>query len=316
MAGNAPQPQEIKPGNFSVVTGAFGYSGRFIARELRARGIAVKTLVSHRHLVPAATDSIAVEPLDFLSAEALAERIRGADVFYNTYWVRFNRGRTSFDTAVKNTGILIEALRLSGVRRLVHLSVTNPESGSNLPYFAGKAAIESMIRDSGLSYAIVRPALIFGPGDILVNNLAWLLRRFPIFAIPGSGTYRMQPIYAADLARQCVDLAGCTENLIVDSLGDEVLTFKEAICLIRDAVGSRARLVHVQPSLAVSLCGLLSLLVGDVLLTEDELKGLMQDLLVSTGPTCGTTRFSTWIVENASALGTEYHSELARHFPR
>ncbi|MCC7531724.1 MAG: NAD(P)H-binding protein [Candidatus Melainabacteria bacterium] len=315
MPGSAPAPERQDRGDLAVVTGAFGYSGRYITRELLARGKKVKTLVSHKHLLPPEAGEIVIDLLDFDDARSLAEKLDGAQVFYNTYWVRFNRGPTSFEKAVRNTGILLEALRMAGVTRLVHLSVTNPESGSMLPYFAGKATIERMIKESGLSYAIVRPALIFGPEDILVNNIAWLLRRFPLFAIPGRGDYKVQPVFAADMARQCVDLADIPQNLIVDCLGEDVFTFEEILRLIAKSVGSHAGFIHVPPFLSIALCRLLNCFLDDVLLTKDELSGLMNNLLVSTGTPCGTTRFSNWITENAANIGKEYHSELARHFP-
>ena len=87
----------------------------------------------------------------------------------------------------------------------MHISITNPSLDSPLPYFRGKAILEKEIRASGISHAIVRPTVLFGKEDILINNITYLLRRLPVFAIPGSGDYRLQPIYVEDLAEIAVE---------------------------------------------------------------------------------------------------------------
>lgn len=295
----------------NVVTGAFSYTGRFIAGRLRALGEDVVTL--SRSPAPPGS-SIPARPLQFADEEALTESLRGADVLYNTYWIRFGRDGTGYERAVENSRKLFAAARRAGVERVVHLSVTNADAASPFPYFRGKAAVERALRESGLSYAIVRPTWIFGPDDILVNNLAWLLRRFPLFVLPGTGAYRVQPISIAETAALAVDAARSEEDLVFDAAGPETLAFAEVVDLVARATCSRTALASAPPRVALGLTKALSLLTRDVVLTREELGGLMAELLVSTEPPRGRIRFSSWIDGNGSTLGRSYVSELARNF--
>ncbi len=296
-----------------VVTGAFSYTGKYIARRLLAFGKTVRTLTGHPHNANGFAGPIEVRPLDFTRPAELAASLCGAAALYNTYWVRFDRGRATQAQAVENTRILLRAAEEAGVRRVVHISVTKPSADSPLPYFRGKAQVEEAVAASGLSYAILRPTLVFGKEDILVNNIAWLLRRFPIFAIPGEGDYRVQPVYVDDVAGQAVRAGRMHDNLVTDLVGPEVYTFRQFVELIAEAVGSRARLACVSPRLAHLLTKPVGWCVRDVLLTREEIQGLMSNLLVSSTPPNCLTRCSEWLRRNANLLGRRYASELSRH---
>src|SRR5205823_5991881 len=204
----------------------------------------------------------------------------GADTLYNTYWVRSNHGAASFEEAVRNTGVLIDAAREAGVRRVVHVSIANPQA-SDLPYYRGKAQLEEQVRQSGLSYAIIRPTLLFGHGDVLVNNIAWFLRHLPVFGIPGDGQYRLQPVFVEDYADQIVTAGLSTENQTIDVAGPEIFTFESLVRMLRDALGRRTLLVHVPPTLALAGTRWVSAAVRDRVLTGAELPGRMAELLVS-----------------------------------
>lgn len=301
-----------------VVTGAFGFTGRHVTQRLLDAGKTVRTLTGRPQLWGSASDPFggAVEaiPLDFERPDALVDGLQGADTLYNTYWVRFASGEVTFERAVQNSRVLVRAAAAAGVRRLVHVSITNPSTDSHLPYFRGKAMVEDAIRESGLSYAIVRPALVFGEGDILLNNIAWALRRFPFFPVAGDGHYRAQPVYVEDLANLAVAVAEEPDNVTIDAVGPETYTFDELVLLLEKHVGSRAKLAHVPPSLALSLSRIVGYFVRDVVLTRDELAGLTANLLVSTEPPRATTRFSEWLEANGPKLGAAYASELDRHY--
>ena len=213
-----------------------------------------------------------------------------------------------------NSKVLFSAAAEAGVRRLVHVSITNPSLDSKLPYFRGKAVLEAALKETGLSHAILRPAVIFGKEDILINNIAWLLRRFPIFAIPGNGAYRLQPIYVEDMADLAVAAGRAADNQLVDAIGPETFTFDELVRAIAANVGSRTWITHAPPGLALFVSRFISRFVNDVLLTRDEVDGLLADLLVTDSPPAGTTRLSDWMRENAATLGSRYASELKRHF--
>jgi nucleoside-diphosphate-sugar epimerase len=297
-----------------VVTGAFGYTGRFITRRLLGMGVRVKTLTRAPARPNPFGDRVAVAPYNFENPDALARSLAGAAVLYNTYWVRFAHGRTTFETAAANTRTLLRACKEAGVPRLVHLSVTNAAEDSPFPYYRGKGLVEEAIKRSSLSYAILRPPLVFGPGDILVNNIAWFLRRFPIFTVMGDGQYRLQCLSAEDLAETAIAFAFRQDRGVVDVVGPEIFSFEEFVRVIADKVGSRARIVHLSPRVVRGLLGLVGGVIHDVVLTPDEIGALMSGLLVTQSPPRGRTRFTDWLEEVAGSLGRTYASELARHY--
>ena len=300
--------------NRAVVTGAFSYTGGFIARRLLRSGVRVTTLTRHPDIQNAFDGEIKAAPLDFSDRAALSRSMKGAKVLYNTYWVRFERGETTFDGAVENSKLLFQAAIDAGVTRIVHISVSNPSPNSPLPYFSGKWRVEEALQDSGIPHAIIRPTLVFGPGDLLLNNIAWAIRRFPFFPVYGDGDYPVQPINAEDLAAQLVDAGSSTENLIADAAGPETLSFGDLLRRIASAMGVRRRFIRVPPTLGLALTSVIGLLMRDVVLTRDEIDGLMSGLLTSDAPPIGTTRMNDWLTNNADNLGRNYQSELQRNF--
>ncbi len=301
-------------GELSIVTGAFGYTGKYLTRRLLAMGKRVKTLTGHPDRPNPFGDRVSVAPFNFDDPAALVESLRGATTLYNTYWVRFNRGVATFDLAVENTRKLFRAAREAGVRRVVHVSIANPSEDSPLPYYRGKALLEKSLTESGLAYGIVRPTVIFGDEDILINNITWLLRRFPVFAVLGAGDYRIQPIFVEDMAALMADVGGRDENVVVDAVGPEVYTFDTLVRMVKKTVRSRAWIVHVPPRLGLFLSQLIGAIVGDVVLTREEVDGLMGNLLVSSGPPTGRTRLSEWLVQHAHTVGARYASEVKQHY--
>lgn len=303
---------EAQP-TLDVVTGAFSYSGAAITRELHAAGRQVRTLTGHPDRAPAGTD-IDVRRLNFDDPGELARSMRGAHTLYNTYWVRFAHGRTDHDTAVTHSRTLFHAAATAGIQRIVHVSITHPSLDSPYPYFQGKARVEQLLADTGVPHAIVRPAILFGGNDVLVNNIAWLLRHLPIFAIGGRGTYRIRGIHVEDLARLCVSLGARTDTVTVDAVGPQSPTFRELVDAARTAVGSRALVVPVPGPLLTALARALSLALRDTLLTPDEYHAMADGLADSDAPATGTIVFTDWINEHRHELGRRYANELDRHF--
>jgi NADH dehydrogenase len=257
---------------------------------------------------------VEVAPLAFADPARLVRDLHGAATLYNTYWIRFPYGNQTYDTAVENTKILLRAAEAAGVRKLVHISITNASVASPLSYFRGKGALEDWIRGGRVPSAIVRPSVVFGPEDVLINNIAWCLCRFPVFAVPGRGDYRIQPIFVEDLAEIAVTAGQGEGNTIVDAVGPEVYSFEELTRLIAARIGSRARVVHLPPRLALWLSRVIGYGVKDQVLTWDEVAGLMANTLVSASPPTGKTRLSDWLAANAQQVGARYASELARHY--
>ena len=311
MANESSNKSEL-----NVVTGAFGYTGKYIARRLLADGIRVKTLTGHPERPNPFGAQVVAAPFNFDDLPTLIDQLSGASTLYNTYWVRFSRGEVTFDRAVENTRTLIQAAKDAGVGRIVHVSITNPSLNSSLPYFRGKSQVEEAIIDSGISYAIIRPTVIFGIEDILINNIAWMLRRFPLFVVPGGGGYRFQPIFVEDLAGLAVDAGGQEDNLILDAAGPETYTFDEFVRLVGQTMGTRTKILHLPSALALGISKIVGYFLGDVVLTRDEITGLMSDLLISDAPPAGNTSLKSWLTINVATLGGSYTSELDRHYRR
>jgi len=298
----------------NAVTGAYGYTGKYIARRLLAEGEQVITLTGHPGTPNEFGAKIRAYPFRFDSAEAMAKSLTGVRVLYNTYWIRFDRDDATHERAVANTRVLIRAAEIAGVERIVHISITNPSLESPLPYFRGKALLEAQIAQAKLSYAIIRPTLVFGEEDILINNIAYLLRKMPLFFIAGSGRYRLQPVFADDLARIAVEGGHSAANQVIDAVGPETFTLDELVRLIARAVNSSARILHVSPRLMLMAAYVLGKIFRDVLLTPDELEGLMSNLLVSQSAPTGASKLSAWLENNAATIGSRYASEIGRHY--
>jgi uncharacterized protein YbjT (DUF2867 family) len=296
-----------------VVTGAFSFTGRYIAEELLARGRHVRTLTRQPpHPLHALATKVEAAPLVF--DDSLVQSLRGVDTLYNTYWVRFERGPVTFAGAVANTARLVDAARRAGVRRVVHVSVANPDHSSPFPYFRGKAQTEDLVRESRLSYAIVRPTLVFGPDDVLVNNIAWGLRHVPLFLVPGNGRYEVQLVSVRDTASICVAAGTAEGDLELDAAGPSRWTFDDFVRLIARAVGSRALIRGAPPAIALAASRVAGFAMRDTLLTQDELRALLAGLIVSDEEPLGRDRFDLWLAENASRVGRRYTSEVARNF--
>ena len=297
-----------------AVTGAFSYSGKYIAKRLLERGEEVFTLTNHPNRPDPFNGKVKALPLNFANEAELIQSLRGADVLVNTYWIRFDKGSNTQPKAVENTKILVDAAAKAGVKRIVHISITNPSPASHLPYFWGKAANEKAVVDSGMSYAILRPTVLFGKEDILINNIAWLLRRLPVFGLPGNGSYKLSPVYVDDLAQMAVDSVYRTDSYTWDAVGPDEMTFKQTVELIAKTIGISRPLMPLPPRMALLAAQILSLFVKDVMLTPEEVDGLMANLLISKEPARCKTSLRAWLEEHKTTVGKQYASELARHF--
>ncbi|HWR82317.1 MAG TPA: NAD(P)H-binding protein [Candidatus Deferrimicrobium sp.] len=299
-----------------AVTGAFGYTGKYIAKKLLAKGHSVVTLTNSASRANDFAGKVRAFPFNFDKPDEMVSSLKGVDVLYNTYWVRFNHRLFRHADAIQNTLVLFEAARKAGVRRIVHISITNPSTASPLEYFSGKARLEEALAESGTSYAILRPTVVFGQEDILINNIAWAIRSLPVFGVFGDGNYRLQPIFVEDLADLAVRWGEKTENLTINANGPETLTYRQLVETIAKSLGIRRKIVPVPPSVGYWVGRLLSLVKRDVTITRQEIQGLMSELLYVNTPPTGLTRLTDWIESNSATLGLRYNSELARRLDR
>lgn len=299
-----------------AVTGAFGYSGKYITQRLLASGHEVLTLTNSVNRENPFGEKVHVAPFNFDRPELLAQSLQGVEVVINTYWVRFDHKLFTHAQAVASTRLLFEAARKAGVRRVVHVSITNPDLQSDLPYFKGKAELEQSLIASGLSYCILRPTVLFGKEDVLINNIAWALRHLPVYGVYGRGDYRLQPIYVDDLAAVAVEKAAEARNEIVDAIGPETFTYRELVQMIAEKIGVRRIIIGVPPSLGYWSCRLIGWLVRDVVATREEIRGLMENRLLVNSPPLGKTKLSEWVERHKATLGRHYTSEMRRRLDR
>jgi len=300
--------------DLNIVTGALSYTGKYITQKLLSMGKRTRTLTGHPNRQNPFGNQVSVAPFNFDNPAELVKSLQGASTLYNTYWVRFSYGQITYDKAVSHTKTLINAAKEAGIRRIVHISITNATEESPFPYFEGKGILEKFIIHSNLSYAIIRPTVIFGHEDILINNIAWFLRRFPVFAVMGKGDYQLQPVFVEDVAEVAVNAAQYNENIIIDAVGPEIYTYNELIRLIADKIHSRAKIIHLKPKLALFLSKLIGRMVNDVVLTRDEIDGLLSNLLISQSPPTGRTSLSDYLDKHVDIVGKRYVSELERHY--
>ena len=299
-------------GDVHAVTGAFGYSGKYIAQRLLDSGASVITLTNSTRKPNPFGDRIRVLPLAFDDSATLQESLRGVSTLYNTYWVRFNHKNFTHSAAVENTLKLFEAARRAGVRRIVHFSITNPDENSPLEYFAGKGRLERALIETGIPHAILRPTVIFGKEDILINNIAWLLRHLPVYGVFGDGMYRLQPVYVNDLAELAVAQGALSASGIINAIGPETFTYRSLVQALGEIIGKPRPIIDIPPALGYAVGWIAGKILGDVIITKPEIEGLMRNLLYVNAPPAGRTRLTDWAREHADSLGRNYANELAR----
>jgi uncharacterized protein YbjT (DUF2867 family) len=302
--------------NTHAVTGAFGYSGKYIAQRLLDAGKPTITLTNSTHRPNPFGEALRAVPFNFDAPDKLRESLQNVSVLYNTYWVRFNHPGFTHAEAVANTETLFQAAKEAGVERIVHISITNPSEDSPLEYFSGKARLEAALKATGVSYAILRPTVLFGKEDILINNIAWMLRYLPILGCFGRGDYKLQPIYVDDLAALCVAQGEKRDNVTIDAIGPETFTYHELVRSIGEIIGKWRPILPMPPEVGYWGTRLLGALVGDVIITRDEIKGLMGNKLYVDAPSPCETKLTDWARRHAETLGKSYTSELARRHDR
>ena len=303
-------------GLLHTVTGATGYTGRYITHLLLEQGHRVQSITGHPDRHNPFGDQVPLHPFNFDQPDLLAKTLAGTDTLFNTYWIRVNYGGRTHEQCVEHTKVMFEAALAAGVRRIVHISITNADANSDLPYFRGKGQLEDNLRNLGISYAILRPTVLYSVEDILLNNIAWTVRKFPIVPLPGSGKYGIQPVFVEDLAKLAVDAAASDDNVEMDAVGPEVFTYAEMVKLVRNKTEARCWVVPAPKPLTHLAGRVLGWMLKDIVLTNDEIKGLSRGLLVSHSddPAPAPTKLTEWLDHNAPQLGTKYANEVSRHY--
>jgi len=301
---------------FHVITGALGYTGKVVAEQLIEQAIPLRTLTNSPNRPNPFGDAIDIKPLSFDNPDALAHSLDGAAVLYNTYWVRFNHKLFTFEQAVTNTKILFDAAKRAGVGRIVHVSILHADEADDLGYYKGKHELEEALLETGIPHSIIRPGVLFGRSDILVNNIAWVLRRMPIFGVFGDGSYRLRPLHVEDMASLLVEHANMSGDITVDAVGPEGFSYIELVRTLAEILQVRRPIMRIPSPIAFACSKLLNPFVKDVIITKEEVKGLMRGLLDSQNPSTGTIKLSQWAKEHRDTLGYRYASEVGRRVNR
>ena len=306
----------------NLITGAFSFSGRFIAEELLKTGEKVETLTGHPRPEFPYFNKITIKQFNFDNFDAMVENFRGVNTFYNSYWIRFPHGNTTWRDAIVNSKKLFRACKIAGVKKIVHISVTNPNLDSPYSYFKGKAVVEELLKRSGVPYTILRIAWMYEEGDILVNNIAWILKRLPIFGVFGGGSYKLQPVSLRTLGKVAVEnryLGDKTINInkIIDVIGPETYTYYEFVSLINKSIKAKT-LILPSPWFAVYIpifvSKILNIVLRDRLLTIDEIYSLKDNLLLTDSQPIGEKSFKKWVIRNKERLGLKWANEIKRHY--
>jgi NADH dehydrogenase len=299
-----------------AVTGAFGYTGKYVTERLLAQGHEVICLTNSPQRPNPFGERVKAHAFNFDSPQLSEDSLRGIDVLINTYWVRFNHKTFHHSEAVENTKKMFSAAKNAGVKRIVHVSITNPSINSDLEYFKGKAELEAALAATELSYAIVRPAVIFGKEDILINNIAWVLRHLPVFGVYGTGEYKIQPIFVEDMADLLISESVKSENSVINAIGAETFTYKELVRTIGNIIGKNRKIIQVSPGFGYFVGNIISRLKGDQTITRPEIKGLMDNLLYVDTPPTGKTKLTEWLTAHKNTVGKVYANELSRRIDR
>lgn len=302
----------MEDSEINIVTGAFGFSGKYIARRLLGAGKKIRTLTNSKNCPIELVDKIEIYPLNFDNTNKLVESFKGCSVLYNTYWIRFNYKNFNHSIAVENTLKLFNAAKKAGVKRIIHTSITNPSEKSSLSYFSGKAKLENALIESGVSYSILRPAVLFGKEDVLINNIAWMLRIFPVFGVFSDGAYKLQPIYVDDFALIAVEQGEKSENNTINTIGVETFTYKELVTNIGEIIGKKRPILSIPDNIGYLLGQIIGKFVNDVVITREEIQGLKSNLLYVDTEPVGKTKLTEWAKENSSTIGIQYVNELKR----
>lgn len=236
-----------------LVTGGTGFVGRHVCRALIARGYVPRLLVrvgSEEKIPPDIRERCRVTLGDVTNRESVENAVQCVDAVVHLVGII---------REVPSNGITFEKLHVAATRnivwaaqrweatRFIHMSALGVGPEGVTPYLETKRQAEEIVRDSGLQYTIFRPSVIFGEGDHFIGELARLLPRLPFVPVVGDGAYRLQPVYAGDVARGFAEalLRPKTAGRTFEVGGPGLFTYDELLDAIAAASGRSARKVHV-----------------------------------------------------------------------
>lgn len=236
-----------------TVFGGSGFLGRQIVRRLAGDGAQVRVAVrhpEHASFLAAASTAGQIVPVyaDVWDEASVGPAVDGADAVVNTVGHYVEQGKASF-AAIHGQGAkqVARASAIAGVLRLVHISGLGADPASGSPYVRARGIGERLVKEAFPEATILRPSVLFGPGDAFLNRLAGLARVMPVLPLFGTGETRLQPVYVRDVAEAAAQAlaAPVTKGKVYELGGPRVYTYKALVQLVLAQIERRRLLIPV-----------------------------------------------------------------------
>ena len=264
-----------------LVTGAAGFVGRHVVRELTSRGHEVRALVrTQSRAALISGPSVEIATGDVLDPGSLTAAFEGVDAVIHLVAIIRERGSLTFSRVNhEGTRNVANAAASAQVKRFVHASTIGASADQTTSYLHSRWLAEQEISQAGFSSTIVRLSLGFGEGDEFTNVLAAQVKLAPVVPIIGDGATRLQPIVVQDIAR-CLVLSYEQDGVAgktVEVGGPEHFTYEEMVDLVIETMGARRLKVHLPPRLMGPVVAVMEALMPRSPVTVDQLKMLNLD---------------------------------------
>jgi NADH dehydrogenase len=269
-----------------IIAGGTGFLGRHVAGALVGAGHSV-LLLARGTRPTLAGDGIEILRTDVATGALPLEAMRGSDALVNLIGIKREQGTQTFERVhVESTRHLVEAAKVLGVRRLVHISVvcSRPDPGS--AYHDTKWRGEELVRAAGLDDTILKPGVIYGPGDDMVTHLVKMIRFAPVFPVVGRGDSLLQPVHVGDVAAAAVGALGNDRSIgkRYDVVGPERLTLRAVVETVARGVGLPLRVVGTPIWFQRAAVALMNALFRNPLSTPAQLQMLIDGLYGDPAP--------------------------------
>lgn len=261
--------------------GGSGWLGRHLALRLAERGVDVRAASRH----PATDLPAGVEPVvaDIRDRKAVAAAVEGAELVVNFAGIVSDIGGQTFaDVHVRGAGMIAEEARLAGSIRLVHLSALALSEDAPAASERSKAVGERAVRDAFPTATLVRPSMVYGPGDHVTTRFASMARKSPAVPVIGGGRTRFQPVHVEDMTAALLAILERREarGRIYEIGGPDILSFREILATVLAAADIRRPVLSIPFPVALMLATRVQRLPGWPL-CADEVRLLETDKLVT-----------------------------------
>lgn len=266
-----------------AVTGASGFVGRNLLAALAGSGHDIRALVHTRRPDSAAGERLEYVPADVHDLPSLRKALAGVEVVYHLVGIIVETKKLTFErTVAEGTRNVVRAARDCGVKKIIYVSALGTSATSETKYFQTKWLAEEAIRTSGLDHVILRPSLIYGPGDQSLSRLHRLLKYSPLMPIVGDGRYRLQPIFIDDLVQVLVPALTETgaSGRTIEMGGPEAFEFRQMTGIMKKVFNYRRLNIYIPFSLVRAVARVMETFLKPAPVTVDQL------MMLRAGNTC------------------------------